>query len=171
MEENIPYGFEIIQISSISDHFEIKDLAKDKTILKANLFGIFKPEFEIFDLDEIVVLDVKKTSVRKNSWSFIRNGKKKAELITTGGLCNTKYKLLIEATSYMVTIINSRTFILEGSEENKVVRVERIGSALSGKYKVEVEAGFEPLIALGLSLILIKIVQAKRAAKIGVAMS
>lgn len=164
MREEIPYGFEIVKVTAFRNHFVINDLARDKPILEADVFGGFKPVLTICDLDEYEILSAKKTSFWGNSWNISRKGEKIAVFNSTGTLCNPEYQIRTEISKYIVSRIRFDNYYVFDSLGKEVVSLARDGWGFSMRYIVEVNDEFEPLIALGVALILITITQQQTAA-------
>ena len=139
MREEIPYGFEIEKVTAFRNHFVISDL------------------------DENEILSANKTSFWGNSWNIFRKGEKIASFFSTGSACNTEYKIRTEISKYIVSRIKFTNYSVYDSLGKEVVSLVRNGWGFSIRYIVEVNNEFEPLIALGVALILITITQQQTA--------
>ncbi|MFW9852312.1 MAG: hypothetical protein ACFFDS_05190 [Candidatus Thorarchaeota archaeon] len=167
MSEEIPYGFEIEKVTAFRNHYVINDLARGKTILEADVFGGFKPVLSISDLDEKEILSAKKTSFWGSTWNIFRKGEKIASFISTGNACNPEYQIRTEISKYIVSRIKFANYIVFDSLGKEVVSLTRDGWGFSMRYIVEVNDEFEPLIALGVALILVTLIQQQAAATSG----
>jgi hypothetical protein len=159
MREEIPYGFEIEKVTAFRNHYIINDLARGKRILEADVFGGFKSELSICDLNENEILHANKTSFWGSSWNIFRKGEKIASFISTGNACNPEYQIRTEISKYIVSRIKFSNYCVFDSLGKEVVSLVRDGWGFSMRYIIEVNDEFEPLIALGVALILITIIQ------------
>jgi hypothetical protein len=153
--KEIPYGFEVKQASLVVNKFDIFDLAKDKKILNFRYGGFLKPKTTIYDLNNDALLEIKKKSIFGFSWEIMKKGVKIVELKHIGGLCSGRLNISTEEGEYTVLSVNSVTNKIIDSTGNEVVRLQRTKGPIKTNYLVEVEESFDPLIALGLSVIFI----------------
>ena len=164
MREEIPYGFEIEKVTAFRNHYVINDLAREKTILEADVYGGFRSLLSIRNLDEEEILSAYKTSFWGNTWNIFRKGEKIASFTSIGNACNPEYQIRTEISKYIVSRIKFSNYYVFDSLGKEVISLVRDGWGFSMRYIVEVNDDFEPLIALGVALILITIIQQQTAA-------
>ncbi|MCG3221988.1 MAG: hypothetical protein H7641_11480, partial [Candidatus Heimdallarchaeota archaeon] len=169
------YGFQVKQVNILINKFDIYDLAENKKIFNFRYSGFLKPKAKINDLDKNTVLEIKKKSIFGSSWevskledieikkesvvSFseetIKKGVKIVDFNKKGGLCSREYSINTKEGNYLALKYNLETHMIMDSTGKEVVRLSRTKGTILITYLVEVDESFEPLIALGVSVILI----------------
>ncbi|MCG3260653.1 MAG: hypothetical protein H7644_12955 [Candidatus Heimdallarchaeota archaeon] len=172
------YGFEVKQVSLIINKFDIYELTENKKIFNFRYSGFVRPRVKIKNLYNNAILRIKRKSIFslfRQSWeisklenieikevsdvSFSKETSKKwvkiVDFNKLGGLCSREFSINTKEGNYIASYYNPVTIMIVDSTGKDVVRLRRTNGTIKITYLVEVDESFEPLIALGLSVIFI----------------
>ena len=166
MDSTIPYGFIVERTSGIfTSNYAVIDASRDKVIMEAEFYGGFKPQFNIMDMNQELLITTRKTSFWGDRWEIKRKGIILAEVRKSiGSICNQNISIITDSEQFIVSRSRINTFQAIDRMGKEVFLFEKESWTLKEKFLLEVSDEFDPLVALSVSLILNYIIKQQQVA-------
>jgi hypothetical protein len=133
--------------------------------MEAEFYGGFKPQFNIMDMNQELLITARKTSFWGDKWEIKRKDIVLAEVRKSiGSWCNQDIAIITDTEKFIVSRARISSFQAIDRMGKEVFLFEKESWTFKDKFLLEVNDEFDPLVALSVSLILNFLIKQQHAA-------